>query len=128
MLVLRDRQPLRFSNLQGLPHFSLLVASHHRHTAPSFQMLFHAAGKGGDFIDELRQRGGVALTQLTNASGQGLGNTIQLALYRDGQGGQPFIVHHQSFDLGFAKLRVFSVDLVVEAFLSFLSLALRILC
>ncbi|MNW02190.1 hypothetical protein D3C71_1979390 [compost metagenome] len=87
-------------------------------------MRFHTTGKGCDLIGELRQRGVVAFAKLSNAASQSLGDTIKLTLYGNSQNSQPFIVHHQGFDLSFVKLSVLNVDLVVQVFLSFFELGL----
>ena len=74
----------------------------------------HFGGEGGDFIDDLRQRGGVAVGEQTDAAGEGLGDAVQLALDSCGEGGEPFVVHDQALDLGLAELRVFLVGEKVE--------------
>ena len=68
-------------------------------------MLFYACSKGCNFIDELRQRSGVAFGELTNAAGEGLRNAIQFALHGGGKCGKPFVIHHEGLDLSFGDTR-----------------------
>ena len=77
-------------------------------------MLIHTVGQRRHFIDDLRQRGGVAVGELADAAGEGLGDAVQLALHGGGEAGQPFVVHHQGLDLGLAELWVVVVSEGIE--------------
>ena len=67
-----------------------------------------------DFIDDLRQWGGVAVGEEADAAGEGLGDAVQLALHGGGNGGEPFIIDDEGLDLGLGELRVFLVGQQIE--------------
>ena len=76
---------------------------------------------GGDFcgeffhlVHDLRERGGVAFGEQADAAGEGLGDTVQLALDGRGEGGEPFVVHDEGLDLGLGELRVLLVGELIE--------------
>jgi hypothetical protein len=71
----------------------------------------HFGGQFGHFIGELRQRGGVAFGELADAAGEGLRDAVQLALHGGGEGGQPFVVHHEGLMSVLGERGVFGVEL-----------------
>ena len=89
-------------------------------------MFVHAGGERRHFVGELRQRGGVAFGELADAPGEGLRHAVQLALQGGGEGGQPFVVHHEGLDVGLGERRVFGVEPGFEVFLSGLEAGLGI--
>ena len=105
----------------------LLVAGFHFHTAPIFlRCPSTRAASARHFVGELRQRGGVAFGELADAAGEGLRDAVQLALHGGGDGGQPFVVHHEGLDFVLGERGVFGVELGFEVVLRGLSRALSV--
>ena len=80
------------------------------------------AASVGDFVGELRQRGGVAFGQLADAASERLRDAVQLALHIGGEGGQPFVVHDERLNLLHGELRVFRGHVSIESLLRILHL------
>lgn len=51
------------------------------------------------------------------AAGEGLRDAVEFALHGGGEGGQPFVVHHERLDAVLGKLGIFGVQFGVQVFL-----------
>ena len=74
-------------------------------------MFVHAGGERRYFVDELRERAGIAVGELADAAGEGLRDAVEFALHGGGEGGEPFVVHDEGLDIVLAELAVFGGDL-----------------
>ena len=62
---------------------------------------------------------------MAHAAGEGLRDALKFALYGGFQSGEPFMVHHQGFDVGFGEFGVVLVGKSVELGVLFLDLRLK---
>ena len=77
-------------------------------------MSVHFGGEDSDVIDELRQRRSVTVGENADAAGEGLRDVVQFALHGGGEGGQPFVVHHEDLDFGLGELWILFVSELIE--------------
>ena len=89
-------------------------------------MAVHFLFQFGHALGHLRQWRFVAFGQFLHALGQGLADAIHLALNGGFQRGQPFVVHHQRLDLGFAQFGVMGVGFGVQVGFGVLELLLEL--
>jgi len=81
----------------------------------------HFLGQHGHFVSNLRQRCGIASSQLADA-GEVLRNTVLFALHGCGEACHPFVVLHEGLDLVRAEPGILGVELGVQVFLRCLEL------
>ena len=85
-------------------------------------MSVHTGSQGFNILGDLRQWGGVALSQLTNPAGKRLRDPVQFGLHSSSQGSQPFVIHHERLDFVLGQLAILRRDLGLQVLLRIFNL------
>ena len=85
-------------------------------------MCIHSGRQRGNFVHNLRQRAGIPLSQLADATSERLGHSVEFSLDGGGKSSQPLVVHDEGLNLCLGELPVFRRDLGHQRLLSRLQL------